>query len=35
MFVCQVLLLIGGLMTSLFAISVVVPLPKNDPFSGC
>jgi len=35
MFLYQLLLLVGGLTTTLFAISVVTPLPKDDPFTGC
>lgn len=35
MFLSQVLLFAGGLTTTLFALSVILPLPKNNPFSGC
>jgi len=34
MFLCQVLLLVGGFATTLFAITAAIPIPKNNPFSG-
>jgi hypothetical protein len=35
MLLCQVLLFVGGLTTTLFAISAVCPVPKGNPITGC
>lgn len=35
MFLYQVLLIAGGLTTTLFAISAVCPVPRNKPITGC
>jgi len=34
MFLYQILLFTGGFATTLFAITAVIPVPKNNPFSG-
>ena len=35
MFVCQVLLFAGGFVTTLFAVSVICPVRKDQPITGC
>jgi hypothetical protein len=35
MFLSDVLLFAGGFLTTLFAISVICPVPKNQPITGC
>lgn len=35
MFLSDVLLFAGGFLTTLFAISAIFPVPKNQPITGC
>jgi hypothetical protein len=35
MFVSEVLLFAGGFLTTLFAISVICPVRKDQPITGC
>lgn len=35
MFLLQVLLFVGGFVTTIFAISVASPVPQDQPINGC
>jgi len=35
MFLCQILLFVGGLTTTIFAINSVCPVRKDRPITGC